>query len=649
MCGFVGIAGRIAPDVLDRMTDCLTHRGPDGRGTYRNRDVALGHRRLAILDIDGGAQPLWNEDGSVAVVFNGELYNHEELRAELQSRGHHFATRCDTEAIVHAWEEWGVTCVERFDGMFAFLVYDARNRVLFGARDRMGKKPFYFTPTPTADGEILFACASEPKALREHPSLRREMKLSETGLLGYLLNDYVPGTESIYTGVRRLGAGCAVQFGLPGSERPGLSVWKYWDLEVGSRETAEGFSDAQVASLADRLLVLLDDAVERRLMADVPLGMLLSGGIDSSVVLGMMARHRDPTELETFSIGFEETEFDESPFAERVAKSWGTRHFTKRCTPTDLRDRLPRIAALLDEPLADPSILPTSLLCEFARERVTVALTGDGGDEVLAGYDPFKAVAPARAYQQLVPAVVHDGVVVPLSRWLPTSTGNLPLQFKVQRFLRGMRIDPRLRPAAWMGAFSFSQLQRLLPDVAVDYTLETAYAPILSAYRQVGPTEGSRLDHALDFFQRFYLADDILVKADRASMFHGLELRSPFLDRQLVEFVNALPASLKLRGNTTKYLLKRALASPRGQSLVPREVMRRRKKGFGIPVARWIRHDAPELFRTWLVDEWPEERLPMVNRWEVERLLIDHTSGAANNYKELWALVVLAHWARRHL
>lgn len=649
MCGLVGIAGRVAPEVLDRMTDSLAHRGPDGRGVYSSPEVSLGHRRLAVLDLNGGGQPLWNETRTVAVVFNGELYNHPELRAELESRGHVFSTHCDTESIVHAWEEWGVTCVERFDGMFAFVVYDTRRRVLFGARDRMGKKPFYFLPSPSSDGAVQFACASELKALRAHPSLRRDMGLSESGLIGFLLNDYVPGEESIYSGVKRLQAGCALQFGLKGSDRPGLSVWRYWDIEVGNGETINANSEAEIESTGDQLLSLLDRGVERRLLADVPLGLLLSGGIDSSVVLGLMARHRDPHQIETFSIGFDESEFDESRHAERVARHWGTRHYVKQCTPTDLRNRLPRIAELLDEPLADPSILPTSLLCEFARERVTVALTGDGGDEVLAGYDPFKAVAPARAYQQLVPSVVHDGVVVPLSRWLPTSTGNLPLQFKVQRFLRGMRIDPRLRPAAWMGAFSLPQLQRLLPDAAIDYTVESAYATILAAYRHVSPQESSRLDHALDFFQRFYLTDDILVKADRASMFHGLELRSPFLDRSVVEFANRLQASLKLRGTTTKYLLRRALSSARGRDIVPVEILRRKKKGFGIPVARWIRHDAPQLFRNWLIDEWPEHQLPMVNRWEIERLLADHVSGAANNYKELWALVVLAQWSLHHL
>jgi asparagine synthase (glutamine-hydrolysing) len=385
------------------------------------------------------------------------------------------------------------------------------------------------------------------------------------------------------------------------------------------------------------------------LLSDVPLGVLLSGGVDSTTVLALMARLRPATGIDTFSIGFRETAFDESSHAALVARAFGTRHHVRVCTPEELAARLPRVFEWSDEPLADPSLLPTSLLCEFARERVTVALTGDGGDEILAGYDPFRAVRSARAYERYVPAAVHDGLVVPLSKVLPQSTANLPLQVKVERFLRGLRIDPRLRPAAWMGACTVARVRRLMPEFAADSTAAEVYAPILAAYRGLSPDEGGTLAHVLDYFQRFYLTDDILVKADRASMFHGLELRSPFLDTRVAEFVNELPLDLKLRGGTTKYLLKRALRRNAERLGIPREIVTRPKKGFGLPVARWIRHEARDRFREWLVDDWPASRLPMISPWEVERLLDEHVEGRANHYKELWALTMLAGWARHHL
>ena len=649
MCGICGFVGPPSPPVLKRMTDALVHRGPDAAGAFTDGEVSLGHRRLSIIDLAQGQQPVFNEDRTIAIVFNGEIYNHCDLRPQLEALGHRYASQCDTETIVHAYEAWGVDCVTRLDGMFAFVLYDARRQLLFGARDRLGKKPLYFTTRPCgpASGEVALAFASELKSLRAHPAVAASLQVAPGGLVSYLLNDYVLGPQSIYEGVERLEAGSAFVFGLPGSSAPGLRRWRYWNLHINAENQPGASPPLSEEAAADRLIDLLRRAVHKRLMSDVPLGVLLSGGVDSSAIVALLAQLRPPGEIDTFSIGFDEPSFDESGYAEQVARHFGTRHLSRRFTAADLQSRLPGIAAQMDEPFADPSLLPVAMLAEFARQHVTVALGGDGGDEIFAGYDPFRAVAPARVYRRLVSPALHARVLVPLARWLPVSEANMPLGFRVTRFLRGALVEPRLRPAAWMGAFSLDQLQRLVPDLGDCLAPEQAYAPILAAARAAPPANADGLAYSLDFFQRFYLPDDILVKADRASMLHSLEIRSPFLDTELVEFVNALPLSLKLRRGTTKYLLKQALGARRsGAPLLPPEIVHRRKKGFGIPVARWIRHELQPLFRETLIGDWPEQALPMFNRWEIERLFDDHVRRAANNYKELWALFMLAQWAR---
>ena len=701
MCGIVGYVSLTAaesPSTIQAMTDRLLHRGPDAGGLFVQPPVFLGHRRLSIVDLSNGQQPCFNEDGSIVIVFNGEIYNHPQLKPHLESLGHRYHSNCDTETILHAYETWGPDCVSHLNGMFAFVLYDTRQRLLFGARDRYGKKPLYYTSAPIAsqDGrsQVEFAFASELKAFRAHPAFD-QWPVSMPALTDYLLSDYVVGEESIVAGISRLPAGSAFLFGLPDSAQSGWKSWKYWDFSVadesGSVLTPVGnatgrnriaarngqpqdsseplpqavrgvwqpLPDAAPPSIeeaGEELLRRLHQAVERRLLSDVPLGLLLSGGIDSSTLLAILAEHRTASQIDTFSIGFDEASFDESGYAEQVAKRFGTRHHCRRFTAAELQRRIPFIAEMLDEPFADPSVLPVSLLCEFARERVTVALTGDGGDELLAGYDPVQAVLPASRYRRFVPSFVHDAVVVPLSHWLPGSSDNMPLQFKVHRFLRGAVADPRIQAATWMGPFSLRQLQRLLPECEQFTDPDAAYAPFWKAYRSVSPAAAQGLAHCIDFFQRFYLTDDILVKADRASMMHSLELRSPFLDTEVAEYVNQLPVSYKYHRGVTKRLLKLALVRPRlrhrtgtTEPLLPAEIVYRRKKGFGIPVARWIRGELRPLFQRTLIDAWPESRLPQFNRWEIERLLQEHLSGRSNHYKELWALFMLALWAEQHL
>jgi len=631
------------------MRDALRHRGPDEASVFSDSEVSLGHRRLSIVDLMTGQQPVYNEDRSVLVIFNGEIYNHQELRTPLERLGHRYATHSDTETIVHAYESFGTACVERMHGMFAFVVYDRRRRLLFGARDRLGKKPLYYTFGPGGNpcGEVSFAFASEPKAILEHPALAKRFGLSRDGLISYLLNDYVVGATSIFEGMQRLEPGWAFTFGLPGSDHEGFRKWRYWDIQF--QLDLGPYPDTSETEAENRVLELLSAAVERRLMSDVPLGVFLSGGIDSSTIVALLSRMHEARRIKTFSIGFDEPSFDESPYALAIARHYGTDHHVRHFTAAECLSRIPKVAGMLDEPFADPSILPVSMLCEFARETVTVALGGDGGDELFAGYAPFKAVNPGRLYHRWVPRPLHRKVLIPAARCLPSSDANMALQFKVSRFLRGAALAPEYRMAAWMGPFSVEHLRRLIPDFAGHLTPEAAYAPMIAAYRQLERGGATDLQRALDFFARFYLPDDILVKVDRASMMHSLEVRAPYLDTALVEYANALPDRMKLRGGITKYLLKKAvLGTAKRPGLVPRNSVHRAKKGFGIPVARWIRKELKAEFRETLVSDWPAS-LGMFDRREIARLHEAHVSRAANNYKELWALFMLANWARNYL
>ena len=654
MCGICGFVGPSDPDALVRMRDALTHRGPDEAGVFSDSEVSLGHRRLSIVDLTSGRQPIFSEDESIVLIANGEIYNHPELRPRLEAAGHRYGANSDCESIIHAYEEYGTDCPERLDGMFAFVLYDRRRRRLFGARDRMGKKPLYVTAQSFGAGErgVRFAFASEVKSLLRHPAIAHGASVSTSGIVSYLLNDYVLGTTSIYDGVHRLAPGHAFEFGLPDSPAPGYRDWRYWDIELpAGRRTLDSFRPSRSASKEEAgrtVLDLLGRAVERRLMADVPLGVFLSGGIDSTCIVALLTRILPAKEIRTFSIGFEEASFDESTHAERIARHYGTDHHVRRFTASECLDRLPAVVGMLDEPFADPSILPTSMLCGFARERVTVALGGDGGDELLAGYDPFRALAAGRAYDWLVPKLVHERLVDPLLRRLPVSDRNMSLPFKAVRFLRGVGVERERRMSTWMGAFSLAQLRRLTPDLGELLDPEVAYRPVLESYRRLQRTGADDVTLALDFFQRFYLVDDILVKADRASMMHSLEVRSPFLDTELVRYVNALPARLKYRRGVTKYLLKRALETQRRSlGMFPLEPIRRAKKGFGVPVARWIRHELRDRVRETLLDDWPAA-LDMFDRSEIARLHHEHLHRRANHYKELWALFMLALWHREH-
>ncbi len=643
MCG---IAGEIrfdrAPDAaaVRRMSAALRHRGPDAEGFHQAGPAALAHRRLSILDLSGGGQPMVRE--GCAIVFNGEAYRHRELREELLALGHPFETRSDTEVVLRAYLEWGESFAERVDGMFALAIWDARQERLVLARDRMGKKPLYYAlargigwePAPPQEGTpvegpsgILFG--SELKAFAAHGGAPRA--LDPEALVEYLAAEYVPAPRSIHRGIFKLPAACAAVL-----DRRGFRIRRYWSPPAPARPgEAPPLREAE-----GELVRLLDAAVARRLVADVPVGVFLSGGIDSSAVAALAARHQRP--LRTFSIGFEEESFDESPFARRAAEHVGSEHHEERLSGRACLDLVPDAISVLDEPFADPSILPTLLLSRFVRRSVTVALAGDGGDELFAGYDTFLAHRPAALAASLPRPVL--ALLSALATRAPASSRNMSLDFRIKQFLRGLGAPAPMRHQAWIGSFAPEDLASLLhPDLRRLATPEVAWREALAEAergRRAGIAPGS-VDDALRFFLTHYLGDDILVKADRASMAASLEVRAPFLETELVEFSLRLPWRYKLGPWRTKRILKRAL-----RGILPGEILHRPKKGFGIPVAAWIRGPLRPMFED-LFSPDSLRRSGVLEPAAARALLDRHLSGAADLRKPLWTLASFLWWQRR--
>jgi asparagine synthase (glutamine-hydrolysing) len=622
IAGFVGDAeGRDEGQILSEMVRSLAHRGPDDQGVWSDpeRRVHLGHRRLSIVDPADGRQPMSSVDDRLVVIFNGEIYNHLELRADLEKLGHRFVSdHSDTEVLLHAYREWGESCALRLNGMWAFAIFDRLERRLFLSRDRFGQKPLYYSePVP---GSVVFA--SELDALLCHP--RVEARVDPISIRKYFAYGYIPAPRSIHRGIHKLPAGSNLVLDLDGDR---ARVSRYWEFRVEPMECGQDAGRVEV--WGEELLHLLERAVERRLMADVPLGVFLSGGIDSSAVAALASRLIAPRKLETFSIGFEDASFDESEQAAAVADTLGSNHHTARFSERELRETSSLIATQLDEPMADSSLLPTHLLCGEARRRVRVVLGGDGADELFAGYDPFKALGLAGLYSKHVPRPLHRAIRLLATR-LPTVHRNMSLDFKLKRTLAGLDGRPALWNPIWMAPLGPRELSQLLEEPVDE---EELYSEAIEAWESC--ESGSSVDRTLQFFTRLYLQDGILCKIDRASMMHGLEVRSPFLDIALVDFARRLPADVKLRRGRTKWILKRAL-----RPLLPKEVLHRAKKGFGIPLGRWFRNaelcfddrgGAEGLFRSFR-----------------DQRLSEHRSGAADHRLYLWSQWLLERWLAEH-
>jgi len=625
MCGITGWANLDprtpspdgADELLRSMCDRMIHRGPDSEGYLLSDGVALGMRRLAIIDLITGEQPTFNEDHSVAVILNGEIYNYRELRADLEVRGHCFRSASDTEILPHLYEEYGHEMVQHLNGMFAFALWDDRRRRLFMARDRFGEKPLYWG---VFNRTLLFA--SEPKVLLAHPAVRTNVNLS--ALRQYLSFDYVPAPLSIYEGINKLPAAHALTL-----EDGQIEVERYWRLSYKKREPVPTIGEA-----TEQLRDLLADSVRMRLMSDVPLGVFLSGGIDSSVVTALAVRTSSET-VKTFSIAFAETSFDESQHARSVAKFLETDHHEERLSASLAANLVGEIGAWMDEPMSDPSLMPTFLLSRFTRKHVTVALGGDGGDEIFAGYPMYFGHRIARAYDRL-PKFVKWGLIESLANRLPVKTKNLSFDYRARRFLIGSHYDEVARHHIWFGSFTPHDQDLLLTDQAKMSSEPDIYGDARRMFAECDSNDLTERMQSLD--TQLYLAEDILTKVDRASMAVSLEVRAPYLDPRVAEFAASLPSRYKLHGCTSKYILKRA-----AKGRVPPFVWRRGKKGFGVPVARWLKAELRPLARDLLSPE-RLRRGGLFNPEYVARLHDEHEQGIANHRKLLWTLLTFELW-----
>ena len=618
MCGIVGFVnsnGNAAdPALIARMTATLRHRGPDGDGLYCRGPVAFGHRRLSIVDVAGGDQPMSNEDASVWITYNGEIYNEPGLRSRLLQSGHQYRTHCDTESIVHLYEEIGLDFASELNGMFALALWDERRERLVLARDRMGQKPLYHTTNDR--GGIVFG--SEAKAVLAHPDVPR--RLDPAGLARYLFYEYPPGTHSIWTDLQQL---------LPGHlliwERGQITTQRFW--EPPSRVADPEPFDHAVGSFWDRF----QGAVARHCRSDVPLGVFLSGGIDSSSVAAAVRANDPGRAFQTFSIGFDDPSFDESPHAKAVAQYLKTDHHERVFSAAAVLDLLPEVVTWLDEPFGDASVLPTHLLSRFAREHVTVALGGDGADELMAGYPTFAAEAASQWFGRL-PGVAQ-GLIRRGVDLLPVDHRNLSFDFKAKQFLRGAGQPLAVAHQRWLGSFAEAEITRILVDPP-GFSTEAEHLARVGGLRDATDPLG----RSLALYQRTYLPDDILRKVDRASMACGLEVRAPFLDSDLVDWLARLPSRYQRDRGVSKRLLRRALVGR-----LPDSILHRSKKGFGIPVARWLRGPLRPLLGSLLS---PDRigRQGLFRPSEVDRLVNEHLAGVRDHRKPLWTLLIFQLW-----
>lgn len=602
--------------ILDRICRIITHRGPDDQGVMLKPGVALGMRRLSIIDLAGGHQPISGEDGSVTIVFNGEIYNFLELKPQLEARGHRFTTHSDTEAIVHAYEEFGPECLQHLRGMFALAIWDERARRLFIARDRVGKKPLYYTTTPK--GTLVFG--SELKALLEHPDVVKE--LDPEALDAYLTLGYVPDPLSIFRDIHKLAPGHYLTF-----SDGVVSVKPYWDFDLSSDQSMSE------SDCLEELRKLLDESVRLRLISDVPLGAFLSGGIDSSTVVAMMARHMGQP-VKTFSIGFHEDSYNELKYARLTAEKFATDHHEFFVTP-DICAIVDELVWHFDEPFADSSAIPTYMVSKLAREHVTVILSGDGGDELFAGYTRY-VIDRKREGFGLLPKPLRERVMRPISQHLPHATWG-------RNYLHNVSLDPISRYLDSVSVFTSLNRKSLYTSEFSNKLGRTSYVSRLFQDLVNKVYSDEPLNRLLYVDSKTYLPGDILTKVDRMSMAVSLEARAPLLDHKLIEFVTRIPASLKLAGLETKYLLKKAV-----KDLVPSEILDRPKQGFGVPIQEWINQQLRSRLRETLTEPRTRHRGYIDPRY-IDVLLDEHERGRRDHSTGLWALFMLELWHRQFL
>jgi asparagine synthase (glutamine-hydrolysing) len=625
MCGIVGMVnldGRAADRaLLGRMNEAIRHRGPDEDGFYLKDNVGLAMRRLAIIDLAGGQQPIANEEGTAWIVYNGEVYNYREVKKELEARGHRFQTDSDTEVVLHAYEEFGADCPKHLRGMFAFAIWDERKRELFVARDRVGKKPLLYAKT--ADS---FVFGSEFSALLLHPSVGREV--DRGAIHDYLSFMCVPAPLTAYRDIRKLEPGHSLTLDASGE----IKTERYWQPDFSKKLK---ISEEEAGA---RALELLREAVRVRLMSEVPLGAFLSGGIDSSTVVALMAEESSKP-VKTFSIGFEEQDFSELHHARRVAELVGAEHHEFVVRP-DAMEILPTLVEHYGEPYADSSAIPTYYVARETRKHVTVALNGDGGDECFAGYERYAAMRLSESFRHL-PGFMRGGLTQAVGL-LPSSELKRGRVRSLKRFLRSASLPPSERYLRWVSVFDTEAKGDLYTE---EFRRENVgrdaarwLAPWFARANGAGVVDASLLTDTMT-----YLPNDLLVKVDIASMAVSLEARSPFLDHHVIEFAASLPERLKLRGLTTKYILKKTLTK-----LLPAENLKRAKMGFGVPVGHWFRAEMQGFLRENLLSERSARR-GLFRPEAVRRLVELHTRGERDYTHQLWTLLMLELWFQRFI
>jgi asparagine synthase (glutamine-hydrolysing) len=621
MCGIAGFVGKGSNEDLRRMIESIHHRGPDFQGISLTENVGFAHARLSIIDLSPEAnQPFFSADKSIAITFNGEIYNYLSIKEELAKTGKYsFRTHSDTEVLVYLYQEYGEEMFKKIQGMFAFAIYDFRKKQLLLAKDRMGKKPLYYS---VAGDTMVFG--SELKAIIQHPSISKELNLD--ALNEYLTFDYVPTPNTIFKNIYKLEASNYLIFkeGKIATKQP------YWNVDFTEQNIS--FADA-----VTKLDSLLNDAVMGRLMSDVPLGVFLSGGLDSSTV-AYYAQRNSSAKINTFSIGFSEKSYDESNYARMVAKQLGTEHHEEILSAKQSLDLIPFITSKLDEPFADPSIIPTHFLSRFTRQHVTVALGGDGSDELFAGYPTFLSDKFAGFFNALPKPFI--GGLDFLTDLLPPSDKNISLDFKLKQFLKGFESKKQYVHSLWLGSFTPTLKRSLFTDSTKSQIQNGDGLGCIDRY--MAEVNTNAFNKLLYTYYRTYLQEDILVKVDRASMYASLEVRAPFLDTNVVEFLNRLPESYKIEGFSNKRLLKELM-----RNKLPNEVIDRPKKGFGIPVSLWLRNELKETMENYL----SEERIKKEGLFDysyIAKLKKQHLAKTKNHRKLLWNLIIFEMWKEKY-
>ena len=625
MCGICGqvcfeVDKKVDEVLIRKMSSVLNHRGPDDEGVYVRGHVGLAHKRLSIIDLTpAGQQPMSNEDGSIWIVFNGEIYNFLELRENLQAKGHTFSSNTDTETIIHLYEDKGIDCVQELRGMFAFAIWDENKRRLFLARDRAGKKPLVYAHTNEG---LLFA--SEIKSLLRAPSVKRDIDYS--ALHHYLTYQYVPSPLTIFAGIKKLPPAHILIY-----QKGNITIKRYWELSYQNKLQLPSLED-----YGERFLEVFQEAVKIRLRSDVPLGAFLSGGIDSSLVVAVMSKLMNQP-AKTFSIGFEEEEYSELPYARMIAEKYETDHHEFIVKP-DAIEIMPKLVWHYNEPYADSSAIPTYYVSKMTREYVTVALNGDGGDESFAGYERYLADKLAD-YYRFVPRLFREKIIRKVINILPHSANRRTFFRRLKRFVKGISEIPERRYVRWICFFD-NEMKDDLYTPSFKEQMKGIDSVDLTV-NWYGKANGkSFIDKTLFVDVMSYLPEDLLVKVDIASMANSLEARSPFLDHKVMEFASSLPSNLKLRGIETKYLLKHTLSE-----FLPKDILRRKKMGFGVPLDIWFRNDLKEMAYDILLDKRCIERGYFESE-SIQKMLDEHVSEKYDHCYRIWALLFLELWHR---